>query len=94
LHDEANRQWDEWRAHLKVHPAAELFPLMPPDELKALAHDIKANGLCSTITLDEDDSLLDGRNRLDALALLEALEAVPGTRLPFRLKGSDHMCAQ
>jgi hypothetical protein len=25
-----------WRDHLKVHPAAELFPPLLPDELKAL----------------------------------------------------------
>jgi hypothetical protein len=34
-----------WRDLIKVHPAAELFPLMAPEELKALAEDIKANGL-------------------------------------------------
>jgi hypothetical protein len=34
-----------WRDHLKIHPAADLFPLMPPEELQALADDIKANGI-------------------------------------------------
>jgi hypothetical protein len=34
-----------WRKHLKIHPAADLFPLMPPEELQALADDIKANGI-------------------------------------------------
>jgi hypothetical protein len=37
----------DWRAHLKIHPAADLFPLLPPDELRALADDIKERGLRS-----------------------------------------------
>jgi hypothetical protein len=61
-----------WRDVLKIHPACELFPLMPPDELKALGEDIKTNGLQQRITLwpvDEPPGyvLLDGRNRLDAM---------------------------
>ena len=30
---------------LKVHPAAEIFPMLNAEELDALALDIKANGL-------------------------------------------------
>jgi hypothetical protein len=65
----------DWRAHLTVHPAADLFPLMPQDELQALADDIKTSGLETPIVLwrersNEDPVLVDGRNRLDALALL------------------------
>ena len=30
-----------WRDVLQIHPAAELFPLMTPDELRALGEDIK-----------------------------------------------------
>jgi hypothetical protein len=62
----------DWRAHLKVHPAADPFPLLPPDELQALADDIKKNGLRYPIILwkgAEGTFLLDGRNRLDAMAL-------------------------
>jgi hypothetical protein len=33
----------DWRAHLKVHPAADLLPLLPPDELRTLADDMAAN---------------------------------------------------
>jgi len=64
----------KWRDRLRVHPAAEIFPLMSADELKALADDIKINGLHEPVTLTEGKDgqpvLLDGRNRLDALALL------------------------
>ncbi len=63
-----------WRDILPVHPAADLFPLLPPDELAALAADIKANGLRETPIIWRDPAgtwqLLDGRNRLDALASL------------------------
>ena len=34
-----------WRDRLKIHPAAELFPLMSADELRELGEDIKKNGL-------------------------------------------------
>jgi ParB/Sulfiredoxin domain len=63
-----------WRDVLPVHPAAELFPLMSPDELKALSEDIKKNGLQHSVAMWRDDKgklwLLDGRNRLDALELI------------------------
>jgi hypothetical protein len=65
-----------WRNILPIHPAAELFPLMPPDELRELGEDIKANGLQTPIrilvTKPGDEliyQLLDGRNRLDAIEL-------------------------
>ena len=67
----------DWRAHLPVHPAAELFPLMAEAGLKELAEDIKANGLCTSAVMwpnsDGELLLVDGRNRLDALALLGRL---------------------
>src|SRR5215216_2203690 len=34
-----------WRDVLPVHPAADLFPMMSPEDLRALGEDIKANGL-------------------------------------------------
>ena len=34
-----------WRDVIKVHPATDLFPMMSPDELKALGEDIRQNGL-------------------------------------------------
>jgi hypothetical protein len=58
-----------WRALLPVHPAAELFPLMSKDELRELADDIAKNGLREKIGIYKD-SVLDGRNRLNALELI------------------------
>lgn len=69
-----------WRDWLRVHPAADLFPLMAPDEQRALGEDIKQHGLRSPIVLWADAGdptkargkwqLLDGRNRLDAMELI------------------------
>jgi ParB-like chromosome segregation protein Spo0J len=68
-----------WRDSIKVHPAADLFPMMSEAELRALGEDIRANGLRSPIVLHRDDkpredarryTLLDGRNRLDAMELV------------------------
>ena len=53
---------------LKVHPAAEIFPMLNAEELDALALDIKANGLQQPIVMWEG-LLLDGRNRLAACAI-------------------------
>jgi hypothetical protein len=69
----------DWRAHLDVHPAAELFPQMSEAELDELAADIKANGMrVPAVAWSPADgsmppALLDGRNRLDALAALGLL---------------------
>jgi hypothetical protein len=50
---------------LEIHPLAAAFPLLPRDELAALADDIKANGLRHAI-ITLDGKILDGRNRLEA----------------------------
>lgn len=55
---------------IEIHPAAALFPLLPDDELQALADDIKRNGLIHALVRDSDGLLLDGRNRLAACALV------------------------
>jgi hypothetical protein len=75
----------DWRAHLKVHPAADMCPLMSEEDLAALAADIQAHQMQKSIVLAEildkkyrrtaPPLLLDGRNRLDALAALGCLEA-------------------
>lgn len=54
---------------LKVHPVADLFPMLADDELKELAEDIKARGLLQPIVLDAEGRVLDGRNRLAACEL-------------------------
>jgi hypothetical protein len=63
-----------WRDVLPVHLAADMFPLMSEAELRELGEDIKKNGLREPIAIYRDDvshySLLDGRNRLDAMELV------------------------
>jgi hypothetical protein len=61
-----------WRDVLTIHPAADMFPLLGPEELKALGEDIRANGLMMPIDLFATELggpylVLDGRNRLDAM---------------------------
>jgi ParB-like nuclease domain len=46
-------------------PAAEIFPMLPDDELDDLAADIKANGLLHPLAV-KDGVLVDGRNRREA----------------------------
>src|SRR5438477_1409050 len=62
-----------WRDVIKVHPAAELFPMMSEAELRELGEDIVANGLREPATLAKVGGelvLLDGRNRLAAMELV------------------------
>ena len=62
-----------WRDIYKVHPAADVFPMMSDEDLESLAADIKANGLKHPIVLQhtadttKEEILLDGRNRLEAM---------------------------
>src|SRR6516225_8250163 len=71
-----------WRSILPIHPAAELFPRMSPDELRALGEDIIKNGLTSPIVLWQPDSksqarLLDG-SRLDAIEIATGSPVIVG----------------
>lgn len=71
-----------------IHPLAAAFPLLPDDELAELAADITANGLIQPIVLDENGTLIDGRNRLAAcrLAGIEPVYTVePGDPIAFIL---------
>jgi hypothetical protein len=64
------------------HPLANLFPIMPEEDLLVLAADIKKEGLRDKIVLYED-KVLDGRNRL--LAMQRAgLELREECFTPFR----------
>lgn len=55
---------------MKVHPAAELFPMLDDGALAELAEDIRTNGLRHPIVVDADNVLLDGRNRLKACGMV------------------------
>jgi hypothetical protein len=67
-----------WRETLPTHSAAELTPLMTPEQLRELADDIKKNGMREPVSVSEGGyklklgtmHLFDGRNRLHALELL------------------------
>ena len=52
-----------------AHPYANIFPLLPETELKALADDIAAHGLREPIWLHPDGRIVDGRNRYLACEL-------------------------
>lgn len=77
-----NAKPKSWREVIRIHPAAELFPLMSADDLKATGEDIKKNGMRVPIVLWSKTEygapvlLLDGRNRLLAaeLAGIEVFE--------------------
>jgi hypothetical protein len=60
-----------WRDCIAIHPAAELFQPMSERELRELGSDIQKHGLRVPIALCKEAngvvSLLDGRNRLDAM---------------------------
>jgi hypothetical protein len=63
-----------WRDDIKIHPAADLFPVLTEKELRELGDDIKANGLQHKVIVEPKDdgslTLLDGRGRLDAMELV------------------------
>ena len=71
-----------WRQEYRVHPAADVFPMMTDEELASLGKDIKENGLRSPLAVTDrcwpDENgvcdvrrrtryVLDGCNRLDAM---------------------------
>jgi hypothetical protein len=71
---------------VKPHPAAALFPMLPSEEMRALAEDIKANGQKLPIIVTRDDLVLDGRNRLKACQLAGVapkVETWTGRSSPF-----------
>ena len=51
---------------VKVHPIANIFPMMSADEFAGLKGDIEKNGVKDSIVFWKDE-LIDGRNRLAAM---------------------------
>jgi len=51
---------------MESHPAADIFPMMTGEEFEALKKDIEEHGQIEPIMLDDDDRILDGRNRYKA----------------------------
>jgi hypothetical protein len=73
----------DWRSILHVHPAALDYPALSDPERKALADDIRDNGLRITpvvwsATETGEPALLDGVHRLDALASLGLIYETEG----------------
>jgi ParB/RepB/Spo0J family partition protein len=56
---------------MEVHPVADLFPMLPDDELAELAESIGQRGLLHPIVVDANGRILDGRNRFAACQLAE-----------------------
>jgi hypothetical protein len=73
-----------WRDKYKVHPAADVFPMMSDEELKALGEDIKANGLKHPIlVLKDSGAIIDGRNRLEAMERIGFIWSDPQLLYPM-----------
>ncbi len=51
---------------LEFHPLANIFPLMEGKEFDDLCEDIAENGQLEPIWLDDENRILDGRNRYRA----------------------------
>jgi ParB-like chromosome segregation protein Spo0J len=69
-----------WREKYKVHPAADVFPMMSDEELAELGADIKNRGVIEPVKF-RGDWLLDGRNRLEA-AERAGVDIGPPAHLP------------
>lgn len=58
------------------HPAAELFPMMPPDQYEAFKEDVRKNGFQQDVVIYHGQ-ILDGRNRYKAAIELGILDDLP-----------------
>ena len=61
-----------------IHPICELLPELDGEEFEAFVADIKKNGQRVSITIDRQNRVIDGRNRLRAC---ERLGIEPRARL-------------
>ncbi|MCM2392050.1 ParB N-terminal domain-containing protein [Streptomyces albipurpureus] len=68
--------------HIESHRTASFIPPLDEDDLNALAHDIRENGLLQAIVLDHHGRILDGRGRLAACKQV-------GTEPHFTTYGGD-----
>jgi ParB-like chromosome segregation protein Spo0J len=55
---------------LTIHPAADIFPAMEGDEFTAFSKDVEEHGVREPITIDQQNRVLDGRNRHSACEAL------------------------
>jgi len=66
----SKRKYD-WRKGTKIHPAADMFPMMGPQQLDELADNLKDTGLQHQpvyfVSKTGERLLVDGRNRLEAM---------------------------
>lgn len=66
----------------RVHPAADLFPMMTDAEFVGLTEDIAEHGLATPIQITEAGELLDGRHRLTACYTAQVDPVFERTRTP------------
>jgi hypothetical protein len=84
-----NNKPASWRDEIRVHSAADEYPMMGDDELDKLAEDIAKNGVqrpIEWITGPNGWELLDGRNRVAAVARI----ADPKRREEIQIWLRDH----
>ena len=64
---------------LRVHPSADLLPMLNEEDLQEMADDIKQNGLIYPVVTGDQNGelvLIDGRNRLAACRLVDVTPEV------------------
>lgn len=84
----------DFLAGVRVHPAAELFPLLQGRDFDAFVEDIREHGLREPVVFTADGQLLDGRNRYRACKKLgdEPPHRVEHSEDPWAYVVSINMC--
>ncbi|GEM_PF-2137657 len=81
---------------MEIHPYANLFPMQTDAEIQSLAADIKQHGLRQPIVIDDDDKILDGRNRAAACVIAnvtpvyEPFSGSDAEKLPYVVSVNVH----